>query len=185
MRVESDENAIYVYDAEKQIYEFKLVRLFEYWSDGLKYGIEDGYAEVYDDKPYYLFVSLTTASNQSGIVAVIDMEGDTIAHINNGAFAIKSILLNESVITLFGEYYYGCPYHNFIGITPFRTVDIDSVGSKSELGSEYCFGVDKDNMPTHDIVFTSYGDNLIITDSKGGKCQIDISNLLNNKTPEL
>lgn len=169
--------AILVYGWNGQAYKFELDRLYFYWSDG-KNGIEKGHAEVYDDNPNYLFIILTTASDQSGIVAIVDMSEDKIVHIHEGAFAIKAIKVDGYVLTLYGVYYYGCPFHNMIGITKFENMSFSEDISITELGSDCLFEAYDNRNPSNRIILSLSNDQLVISCDDRKAC-VDVIKLIN------
>lgn len=167
-----EEDIISVYsDVGEKIYELNVARLFRVWPDGKTLGYEWYHAEVYGHDPNLLFLIMTAASNQSGIVAIFDMKKDKLVHYHNGAYALKAEKIDNLVITIYGVYYYGVKYHNSIDAVEFGNKKLINGSRWLVLPPEYEFEYKKG------IQFDTNNKQICVSDSTGESFTIDIDEL--------
>lgn len=71
----------------------------------------------------FLLCNVWTASGQGGIVVALDRNDGSIIHISEGAFAVKSLVYNDIIISLCDVSQYGIPAHLTLSYAPFGIKD--------------------------------------------------------------
>ena len=90
-------------------YSFDIERLKIVWEYATEETIEYIYAYATSSE---LLVALTTASDQGGIIAVIDIANDEIIHYHKGAYVRCAVIVEDKVVSLHCVHYWGIyPYY--------------------------------------------------------------------------
>ena len=166
-RLEIVKNLINLYEQEELIYSFNWESLNKIWSyatieyvEGINAGYEDG----------LMTIILTTASGQGGIVAIVDTRADKLIHIHDGAFAIKVLITDDKVVTLYHVMCYGRKSTYFVDCTLLNNLKMVEGDANIELSEEVEFN-------DENIVLTLEDGKLSIEDSEH-RVSVDISSLI-------
>lgn len=166
-RLEIQDTYINVYKENEKIYSFDWTRLKSYWSYANEDDVE-GIRADYDN--YVLILILTTASGQGGIVAVIDIKSDSIVHVHDGAFAVKSLIACENIITLSHVMYYGVKPSYYIDCI--QKDNLEMIESPKYMQIKCDINFDDDN------IFLSLQNNMLKISDGVNETEVDISKLL-------
>lgn len=109
MEIKINEMHIEVYASDNPNYSFDIARLKSVWEYATEEAVEYIHAWA---TPSELLVALTTASDQDGIIAVIDMANDEIIHYHKGAYVRCAVIAEDKVVSLHCVHYWGIyPYY--------------------------------------------------------------------------
>lgn len=166
-RLELKDNLINLYEDDELIYTFDWERLNDIWSYATIDDVEKIIADYEDGN---LSVILTTAGGQGGIIALIDVARDEIIHFHNGAFAIKTLLADDMIITLTHVMRYGT--------TPAYYVDVMFLDFMEFVESEHYIELPDDaNFDDDEIVMALDNETLMVEDGIN-QIEVNISELL-------
>ena len=109
MEIRINEMNVEVYESNELIYSFDIARLKSVWEFATEETIEYIYASATSGE---LLVALTTASDQDGIIAAIDIDNDEIIHYHKGAYVRCAVIADDKVVSLHCVHYWGTyPYY--------------------------------------------------------------------------
>ncbi len=168
-RIELSDNLISLYKNEKCMYTFNWESLEKIWNYATMDDVERITADYSDG---LLSVILTTAQGQGGIIAVIDIENNKLIHHHDGSFAIKTLITDNKIITLYHIVCYGK--------TPEYYVDCLNLNERGMMEMTDSIKLPKNvDFNDEDIGLTLIGGTLTIEDGKNAE-DVDISALIYN-----
>ena len=98
-----------VYESNELKYSFDIARLKSVWEFATEEAVEYIHASA---TPSELLVALTSASDQDGIIAVIDIANDEIIHYHKGSYVRCAVIAENKVVSLHCVHYWGIyPYY--------------------------------------------------------------------------
>lgn len=103
-RLELKNTLINLYKNNELTYSFDWRTLKDIWNYATIDDIEGINADYVDG---LMSIILTTASGQGGLVAVIDTANNVLIHCHEGSFAIKVLIAEDKIITLYHIICYG------------------------------------------------------------------------------
>lgn len=166
-RLELKDNLINLYENDELAYSFDWESLSEIWDYATLDDVECISADYADG---LMSIILTTADGQGGIVAVVDTVNDELIHYHEGSFAIKTLIAEDRIITLYHIICYGNAPSYCVDCMYLDNMEMNEADDNIKLPEDVDFNDEK-------IILTLIGEKLTIQDETN--CiYIDISALM-------
>lgn len=168
-RAQQDQKYAQLLDNEGNVsFRIELKRLYKCWIPGESEEYEYLHVKQSATHPEYAIITMTTASDQGGIVAVVDMASGEIVHYHDGEYAISAEIYKDYVITVRGVHHWG--------IKPYKCVDAVKFGTKENITGVRQVRVD-DNIGDG-FTYTIRDDAIQFDDSSGKIFVVNIADLI-------
>lgn len=168
-RAQQDKKYARLLDDEGQVlFSIELKRLYERWLPGESEEYEYLHIKRSSTSPEYIIIAMTTASDQGGIVAVVDMASGEIIHYHDGEYAISAEIYKDYVITIRSVHHWG--------IKPYNCADAVKLGTKENISGKWQIRIDESI--GDDFIYKINDDTIQLKDSFGHISVIKIANLI-------
>ena len=168
-RAQQDKKYARLLDDEGHVlFSFELEKLYKCWIPGESEEYEYLHVKRSSTSPEYVIIVMTTASDQGGIVAVVDMTSGEIVHYHDGEYAVSAEIYKDYVITIRGVHHWG--------IKPYKCVDAVKFGTKENITGEGQIRIDESI--GDDFLYKINDDTVQFKDSSGHISVIEIADLI-------